>query len=67
MWARYMKDVKAHQAFVDAQPKRRALFGLELNIAIALPNVGFKLPLGSHSIGAEFGLSFSTAATLYFS
>lgn len=67
MWIEYLEAERSFRTARAAQPRRRALFGLELKIEIKLPNVAWSLPLGSRSIGAEFGLKFWANAVLYFS
>ena len=67
-WIECVKYHKLSRKARLSQPARRsALFGLLLDISLTLPSVGFSLPIGSDTIGAEFGLSFSATAEIYFS
>jgi len=66
-WHLCLEEHKQYRRTRSLQPRRRALFGLVLDIKIELPNVGFSLPIGSDSIGAEFGLKFSAMTRIYFS
>lgn len=66
-WRTYVVQQQRYRQALARQPRRRALLGLEMDIKISLPDVGFTLPLGGKQLGAEFGLKFSSSAQLYFS